>query len=138
MSSPPWHAYALLLAPARIDAALARIHAANMVPKTPNRWQISLGVLRMVHRLITRPETIGTCKAHPVRATWRARLLEVRPLRFPFLLAERAVAPWDLSGLLSSKERVFCHLLGAHHDEHQFAYDLEMLAVHPGALAELH
>lgn len=133
----PLHAYAILFNPARIDAALDRIRAQNVVPRTPNRWQISLGVLRMVHRLIFRPETIGTCTAYPVRDTWRARLLERRPLRFPFLLAERAVAPWDFSGLLSSKERVFSHLLGAHHDENQFVYDLEMLALHPGALAEL-
>src|SRR5262245_63462880 len=110
MTSAPWHAYVILLSPARIDAALARIHAANIVPSTPNRWQISLGVLRMVHRLIFRSETVGTSKAHPVRATLRARLLHYRPLRFPFLLAERAVTPWDLSGLLSSKEQVFRHL----------------------------
>jgi hypothetical protein len=32
---------------------------------------------------------------------------------------------------------VIRHLLGAHHDADQFVYDLQMLAVHPGALDEL-
>ena len=38
-------------------------------------------------------------------------LLHFRPLRFPFLVAERAIAPFDLSGLASSPERVIRHLL---------------------------
>ncbi|HVY44219.1 MAG TPA: hypothetical protein VHB21_00005, partial [Minicystis sp.] len=68
---------------------------------------------------------------------WRARLLANRALRVPFLLAERAIAPLDLSGLVSSPERVLRHLLGAHHDANQFAYDLEMLAAHPGWVARV-
>jgi hypothetical protein len=52
------------------------------------------------------------------------------------LLRERAVAPLDFSGLLSSPDRVIRHLLGAHHDGVQFVYDLQMLSVYPGKLEE--
>ncbi len=125
-----------LISPERIEAGLARVRASGLVERTPNAWQITLGVLRMWHRVLFRSETIGT-SARAVRGNWRARLLAWRPLRFPFLLAERAVAPWDFSGLWSSPERVMCHLLGAHHDENQFLYDLQMLACQPGMLDEL-
>jgi len=132
-----WHAWLLLLAPGRVQHGLQRVRETALVSGVPNLWQIELGVLRMWHRALFRSESIGTCEAFPVRSTWRARLLAFRPLRFPFLLAERAVAPWDMSGFLSSPERVIRHLLGAHHDEHQFIYDLQMLTLYPGALEEL-
>lgn len=126
----------LLLFPDRIEASLARVEASRVVPRTPNRWQVGLGVLRMWHRVLFRSETVGTC-GDPVRRTWRARLLAPRPLRFPFLVYERAIAPLDFSGLASSPERVTRHLLGAHHDGHQFAYDLSLLALWPGRLEAL-
>lgn len=126
----------LLLSPKTIEVRLATIRAAGLDAPTPD--QIAAGVRRMWHRTFFRSETIGMCTAHPVRATWRARLLQFRPLRFPFLLWERAVAPWDMSGLLSDRERILRHLLGAHHDAEQFLYDFEMLAIHPGAIDELH
>ena len=110
---------------------------AGLVEVVPNLWQIELGVLRMWHRILFRPETIGTSQTHPVRAGWRARLLETKPIRFPFLLWEGSVAPWDLSGLLSRPERLIRHMLGTHHDGHQFVYDLQMLAMHPGQTDEL-
>lgn len=128
---------AVLLFPERIGDNLARVREAGLVPHTPNRWQITLGVLRMWHRVLFRSETIGTCADDPVRPTLRARALEWRPLRAPFLLAERAIAPLDFSGLASSPERVMRHLLGAHHDKNQFAYDLSLLEVQPGRLEEL-
>jgi hypothetical protein len=128
----------LLLDPARIDEKLAMVRSSGLVSHTPNRWQIALGVVRMLHRVALRSDTVGTSRENPVRGTWRARLLAWRPLRFPFLLAERAVAPLDMSGLLSSRERVICHLLAAHHDRTQFTYDLELLAIEPGALDELY
>ena len=53
-----------------------------------------------------------------------ARLLEQRWIRFPFLLREGSVVPWDLSGLLSTPERLMTHLLGTHHDGLQFVYDM--------------
>ncbi len=127
----------LLLFPDPIEANLAAVERARLVPVTPNPWQITLGVLRMWHRVFYRSETIGMCANDPVRATWRAKLLERRPLRFPFLVAERAIAPLDFSGLASSPERVIRHLLGAHHDGNQFAYDLALLSIHPGRLEEL-
>lgn len=135
--SEPWYLRAFLLFPETIGENLERVAASGMVERTPNRWQIGLGVLRMMHRVVVRPETIGTCSADPVRPTWRARLLDNRALRFPFLVAERAIAPLDFSGLASSPERVIRHLLGAHHDKMQFVYDLSLLSVHPGKLEEL-
>ena len=91
----------------------------------------------MIHRLVFRSETDGTCTSQPVRATWRARFLRFRAVRVPFLLVERAIAPFDLSGLASPPERIIRHLLAAHHDGVQFAYDLELLALWPGRLREL-
>jgi hypothetical protein len=134
----PWHAYALLWRPRAILANLERLRAAGLVEEVPNLWQVSLGVLRMWHRLIYRTETVGTCREQPVRPTWRARLLQYRAARLPCLLVERAVAPLDFSGLVSPPARIIRHLLGAHHDGVQFVYDLEMLSVHPGKLDELH
>ncbi len=128
-----WHAWLLLGWPPAVGRSLSRVDPL----RAPTLWQVELGVLRMWHRVLFRPETIGTCTAHPVRGTWRARLLQWRPLRFPFLLWERAVAPWDMSGLVSGRERVLRHLLAAHHDADQFLYDLEMLDLHPGAIDEL-
>jgi hypothetical protein len=135
--SPPLWARVLLIQPSRIQANLERVRRAGLVERTPNLWQLGLGVLRMWHRLVFRSETIGTCAAHPVRPTLRARLLQYRPLRFPFLVAERAIAPLDLTGLASSPERLVRHLLGAHHDGEQFVFDLEILSCYPGKLEEL-
>lgn len=133
----PWWAYALLFDPDAVEQRLECIRNSGLIERTPNLWQIGLGVLRMAHRLAFRSNTVGTCTEQRVRPTWRARALRWRALRLPFLVAERAVAPFDLSGLLSSRERVLRHLLGAHHDRHQFAYDLQMLSADSGALDEL-
>ena len=130
-----WHQRLLLVSPRRVQERLDQLH--GRVHPLPNLWQLELGALRMWHRAMFRSETIGTCTDYAVRSTWRARLLQFRPLRFPFLLAEKAIAPWDMTGLWSSRERVIRHLLGAHHDGHQFIYDLQMLEPHPGALQEL-
>ena len=134
----PWYAFPLLPFPRRIARGLARVRDSGRFEKVPNRWQLALGVLRMWHRLVYKPETIGVSDPASVRPTLRARLLSNRKLRFPFLLAERAVAPLDMTGLASSRERTLRHLLGAYHDRQQFAYDLELLACNPGALEELH
>lgn len=133
----PAAAYPLLLFPRRLLRNLERVQAAQIVPHTPNPWQITLGVARMWHRLIFRPDTVGTSPDGRVRDTWRARLLHLRPLRFPFLIAEHAIAPWDMSGLVSSTERITRHLLGAYHDYEEFTYDLEILQCYPGALEQL-
>lgn len=133
----PLHAYLILLRPSRIRANLEAVRRAGIVENVPNLWQIELGVLRMWHRILFRPETIGMSAAHPVRPGRRARWLEKRPVRFPFLLWEGSVAPWDLSGLLSTPERLMRHMLGTHHDGNQFVYDLQMLSMHPGKTGEL-
>lgn len=129
-------AYLWLIRPARISSRLEDLRQSKLFLDVPNEWQLGLGVLRMLHRILFRSHTIGTSSG-PIRSTPRARLLAFRSIRLPFLLWERAVAPLDLSGLLMSKERMFCHLLGAHHDHHQFVYDLEILEAWPGALREL-
>lgn len=127
---------AILFRPEVVQRRLDEIRGARIVSVVPNTWQVSLGVLRMVHRVLFRADTVGVSKDKPVRDTWRAKVLQFRPLRSGFLLRERAIAPLDLSGLLSSPERVVCHLLGAHHDGNQFAYDLEMLAATPERVEE--
>jgi hypothetical protein len=133
----PLFAWLLLWNPGRIQDSLARVRDAGIVERVPNIWQIFLGVARMVHRLIFRTGTVGTCTAQPVRSTWRAKLLDYRAIRLPFLIVERVVAPLDLSGLVSSPDRIIRHLLGAHHDGVQFVYDLQILALYPGKLEEL-
>lgn len=133
----PWLVRLLLGDPERVLAHLERIRARGIVDVAPNAWQLCLGVLRMWHRTLFRSETVGTSPGGTVRATWRARLLANRAVRLPCLLAERAVAPFDFTGLRSPPERVIRHLLGAHHDGNQFVYDLELLAGH-GELAQLH
>jgi hypothetical protein len=136
-SSFPWYVHLVLIRPRLVAENLERVRAAGIVERVPSVWQICVGVLRMWHRIVFRSATVGTCAAHPVRPTWRARLLHFRPLRFPFLLAERAVFPLDLSGLASTPDRLISHLLGAHHDGNQFTYDLRILACAPGKLEEL-
>lgn len=135
-SELPWIARWILIDAAGVERGLDRLRASHAFDAVPNSWQITLGVLRMWHRIAFRSETIGTSAARP-RRTLRARLLAYRPLRFPALVRERAIAPLDSSGLLSTRERVIRHLLAAHHDQNQFAYDLEMLRADPGALDEL-
>ena len=133
----PWLARLLLVQPDRVVEGLRRVHQSGQLERVPNPWQLTLGVLRMWQRVIFRSETVGTSPGGRVRATWRARLLKPRPLRFPFLVWERAIAPLDLTGLASSKERLIRHLLGAHHDAEQFVYDLEILAFHDDGLPAL-
>lgn len=124
----------LLLRPAVIHARLQRARDAGLVDDVPNLWQLTLGVLRMVERMLTRPETIGLSTSQPVRDTLGARLLRPRPLRFLPALLAGAVRPWDLTGLLTDPAGVIRHLVGAHHDRHQFAYDLQILSTWPGQL----
>jgi hypothetical protein len=133
----PWHARAILLRPAAALRNLEAIEAAGIVEQTPNLWQLELGVMRMWHRILFRSDTIGLSQDHGLRPGWRARLFQYRPIRFPFLLWEGSVVPWDLSGLLSTPARLMRHVLGTHHEGVQFVYDLNMLAVHPGALETL-
>ncbi len=132
-----WHAFVLLFTPGRIADGLERVGAAGLVERLPNLWQIEQGVLRMWHRVLFRPDSIGTSRTNPVRNTWRARILHHRLARFPFLVRERAIAPLDFSGLASPPWRIVRHLLGAHHDGNQFAYDLELLSAHSGRLEQV-
>ena len=132
----PWYVRAILVEPDRVLDHLALMRARGVVDADPTPWQLCLGVLRLWHRLAFRSDTVGTSPSGRVRPTWRARLLQRRPLRLPFLLRERAVAPLDFTGLRSEPERLMRHLLGAHHDRNQFVFDLELMIGH-GALDEL-
>jgi hypothetical protein len=114
------------------------LRKAGVIARMPTPWQIELGVLRMWHRLLFRPQSVGTCVQHPVRRGWRPWLLRFRLIRLPFLVWERAIAPFDHSGLGHGSERLINHLLTAHHDENQFVYDLEILSADPTALQTLH
>lgn len=132
----PWYVRLLLGDPERILVHLERMRTHGIVEVTPNPWQLCLGVLRLWHRNLFHSETVGTSPGGAVRPTWRARLLAHRAVRLPFLLAWRAVAPLDFTGLRNPPERLIRHLLGAHHDGNQFVYDLEILAGH-GRLEQL-
>ena len=136
MTEWPWYVRVLVGDPDRVSTHLERMRAHGVVDAAPNPWQLCLGVLRLWHRSLFRTETVGTCPGGTVRSTWRARLLANRAMRLPCLLAERAVAPFDFTGLRSPPERLIRHLLGAHHDGNQFVFDLEILAGH-GRLEEL-
>jgi hypothetical protein len=133
---PLWW-YALFLDPERVRAQLRRVERAAIVERTPTLFQTWQGVARMWLRVMFRPNSVGMCADYAVRDTWRARALRFRFVRFFFLVRERAIAPFDMSGLISSRERIIRHLLGAHHDGPQFVYDLELLALEDGALEEL-
>lgn len=138
MTKTPWFSYPFLLTPKRIMRNLERRRDANLIEgHVPNAWQLSLGVMRMWHRSLFRTETIGTSPSGSVRTTWRARALHNRTMRLPFLILEGAVAPFDMTGLASSQERIIKHLLGAHHDGNQFVFDIDLLQAHQGALEEL-
>lgn len=132
----PWYVRLLLGDTERILAHLDLMRARGVVDVAPNPWQLCLGVLRLWHRNLFRTETVGTSPGGTIRATWRARLLANRAVRLPCLLVERAVAPFDFTGLRSPPERLIRHLLGAHHDGNQFVFDLELLAGH-GRLEQL-
>jgi hypothetical protein len=132
-----WHARLILLRPTAVKDHLDRLVVAGVIDDPPTLWQVELGVLRMWHRVVFRSDTVGTCAAHAPRSGWRARLLHARPIRLPFLIAERAIAPLDHSGLAQPAWRMVRHLLAAHHDHHQAAYDLEILRGNPPALDEV-
>lgn len=129
--------YLLLFAPARIERRLRALEAAGVVERAPTLWQVWLGVLYMWSRVLWRPESIGLSDGAPVRDTPGARRYANRVRRFPGLLRARAVNPLDQVGLGSSTEHVIRHLLAAYHPGQNFLYDLQILAVEPGALEQL-
>lgn len=117
----------VLRSPARVLENLEKLHAAGRIDAVPNLWQASLGVFYMVHRMLFRPETIGLSDGAPVRSNLRAHLLANRTLRFPFLLAARAVYPLNLTGFSNDAREVLPHLVGAYHPGDNAIYDLESI-----------
>jgi len=136
-SQIPFLARLILLRPRRIQKNLEGVQKSGRIDACPNLWQLSLGVLRMWHRLLFRSDTIGLSNTHAIRKGWRAALFQYRPIRFPFLLWERSIAPLDLTGLVSRPDRIVCHLLGTHHEGDQFVYDLELLSAVPEEIVRL-
>ncbi|MBK9261239.1 MAG: hypothetical protein IPM54_15715 [Polyangiaceae bacterium] len=122
--------------PERVEWHLDRLYELGRIDVKPNLWQVSLGVAYMLHRMVFRPSTIGIDET-PVRRTFRARLWQYRPLRFPFLLWQKAIDPIDLTGLSGSMERKHSHLVGAYHPGDNALYDLECMTCDADALAKL-
>lgn len=122
--------------PEVVLATLEKLQAKGVVERVPNLWQVALGALYMRYRMVFRPDSIGVGEV-PVRDSARARLLALRPIRAPFLLRERAIAPFEMTGLSLAPDFLERHLLGAYHPREHALYDLELLALHEGALGGL-
>lgn len=127
----------LLLEPETIAKTLDEGVRRGLFASAPTTWQLAQGVARMIHRMMTRPESVGLSLDAPPRRGFAARLMQFRPVRGPALLALGAVRPWDLTGLLSARDGLIRHLVGTHHDRRQFGYDLEILRLYPGGLEAL-
>ena len=135
-SSATWLVRFVLRNPERVEWYLERLYERGRIDARPNLWQVTLGVAYMLHRMVFRPATIGLDDA-PVRQTWRAKMWQYRPLRFPFLLWQKAIDPIDLTGLSGSTERKHSHLVGAYHPGDNALYDLECLSCDAEAIEKL-
>ena len=122
--------------PERVEWHLEQLYKNGRIDQKPNLWQVTMGVMYMLHRMVFRPATIGLDDS-PVRDTWRARLWHYRPLRFPFLIWKKAIDPFDLTGLSGSMARKHSHLVGAYHPGDNALYDLECMTVDPEAIRAL-
>ena len=127
----------ILRDPELVMSKVQRAVDSGLIERAPNAWQVCLGILRMSQRLLFRWDTVGTAPAAPVRKNWRAQLLQYRPARFPFLVKEKLIAPFDLTGMLASPEQVRRHVMGAYHAGDEFHYDLQLLSIYPGELERL-
>jgi hypothetical protein len=135
-SAPNWLYRFVLRNPERVAWHLEQLHAQGRIDVKPNLWQVTMGVMYMLHRMVFRPATIGLDDS-PIRQTWRAQVWQYRAFRFPFLLWQKAIDPIDLTGLSGSMERKHSHLVGAYHPGDNALYDLECMTVDPEALKKL-
>lgn len=131
-----WFIRFVLRNPERVEWHLERLYASGRIDVRPNLWQVTMGVVYMLHRMVFRPATIGLDET-PVRQTWRARVWHYRPFRFPFLIWEKAIDPIDLTGLSGTMERKHRHLVAAYHPGDNALYDLECMTCDPEALQSL-
>lgn len=134
--SAPFWARWILFDPIAVEDTLDLWRARHPGSPVPNLWQVCVGTVAMWHRIVFRSNTVGTC-TDPVRTTWRAALLRPRALRLLPLLWEHSIAPIAALGLDARPPRIIHHLLSAHHDVGQCAYDLELLSLFDGGLAKL-
>jgi hypothetical protein len=134
--STRWFYRFVLRNPERVEWYLNRLYERGRIDVKPNLWQVTMGVVYMLHRMVFRPATIGL-DASPVRQTWRAQLWQYRPFRFPFLLWQKAIDPIDLTGLSGSMARKHSHLVGAYHPGDNALYDLECMTCDADAVEAL-
>jgi len=137
MDRIPWPYFLVIRRPRVARDNLRALHARGVVAGVPTPFQMLCGVLYMVARLLFRSDTVGLETREPVRPNWRARMLRPRPLRFPFLVWERAINPFDLTGFGSKRDYLVRHVVGAHHAGDDAIYDMTLLLAHDGALAGL-
>ena len=137
MAPIPWPYFLVLRRPRVAQRNLVALHERGVIDGVPTPFQMLMGVLYMVYRLVFRSDTVGLETRQPVRDTWRARLLRWRPLRFPFLAWERVFNPFDLTGFGSRRDFLVRHLVGAHHAGDDAIYDLVLLLGHDDALDEV-
>jgi hypothetical protein len=120
--------------PPRIRANLVALHQAGLIDAVPTLSQVGWGVAHMVHRIVFRPDTVGVAPDDAVREGWRARLLEHRVARAPWLLWEDVIHPLELTGLATTNAALRAHVMGAFHPGDQCLYDLAILSAWPGEL----
>lgn len=120
----------------RVQSNLQRLVDAGVIDAAPTLFQSLCGVLYMLHRITTRPESVGVADA-PARTNLRARILARRPIRAPFLIGSRTIRPWDLTGFASSPQFLRRHLVGTYHPGDNALYDLALLRSFPGELEKL-
>lgn len=135
-SSTSWFIRFVLRNPEQVEWHLDKLYELGRIDEKPNLWQVTMGVAYMLHRMMFRPQTIGLDDS-PVRTTWRAKAWRYRPLRFPFLVLNKAIDPFDLTGLSGTMERKHTHLVGAYHPGDNALYDLECMACDPKSLEKL-
>lgn len=127
----------VLFQPEVMLRTLNLLHEQGRITAMPTLWQLTMGMLDQWRSTAEEAETVGVEEREPVRDTWRAKLLEKQIFRFFGLMAEGAINPVDRTGLGITPDRKITHLLGAHHRDDGFVYDLEILACYPGKLEEL-
>jgi len=127
----------LLPRPDRTRRNLEALHAAGQIDEIPTLFQVFMGVLYMRYRIVFRSDTVGVDSV-PQRETVRAARMAWRVFRAPFLLWERVIAPFDMTGFAATPDFLVRHLVGAYHPGENATYDLSLLAGHPGYLEKAH
>ncbi len=129
--------HVLLHNPELLQQHLRMLHEQGFTTGVPNLWQVYQHWALSVARAFKRGKVPGMDPDAPVRDTPGAQLLQFPAIRFWGLLFEGAINPWDYTGLALTPQRKMKHVMGAYHFDHTFIYDLEVIALYPGALEQL-